>query len=81
MSRECDEALANLYQYLDSELDTATSERIRAHLDDCPGCLPPYEFESRLKTVVKSRLDEDVPEAFVARLRDALAEEKTAGTD
>lgn len=76
----CDEALENLYLYLDSELDSVTSERIRSHLDDCNGCVHSFEFEKRLKTVVKERLDEDVPEAFVARLRDALAREATSDT-
>ena len=71
----CDEALENLYLYLDSELDTSTSDRIRSHLDDCNGCVNSFEFEKRLKAVVKERLDEDVPDAFVARLRDALARE------
>lgn len=75
MNRDCDEALANLYTYLDAELDGATSDRIRAHLDECSGCHAPFDFEARLKHVVRERLDEDVPEAFVERLRRVLAEE------
>lgn len=74
MSRECDEALANLYQYLDAELDSASTERIRHHLEECPGCMAPFDFESRLKTVVKERLDEDVPASFVSKLHEALEE-------
>ena len=80
MRRECDEALAGLYQYLDAELDAATNERIRRHLDKCPECMGPYEFESRLRTVVRERLGEDVPQAFTARLLDALREASGAGT-
>ncbi len=76
----CDEALENLYLYLDSELDASTSDRIRSHLDDCNGCVHSFEFEKRLKAVVKERLDEDVPDAFVARLRDALARESAGNT-
>jgi len=76
----CDEALENLYLYLDSELDTVTSDRIRSHLDDCKGCVHSFEFEKRLKTVVKERLDEDVPDVFVSRLRDALAREAAGDT-
>jgi anti-sigma factor (TIGR02949 family) len=76
----CDKALENLYLYLDSELDTVTTERIRSHLDDCNGCFHSFEFETRLKAVVKERLDEDVPDAFVARLRDALARESAGNT-
>ena len=71
----CDEALENLYLYLDAELDSVTSERIRIHLDECNGCVHSFEFEKRLKMVIKERLDEDVPDSFVTRLRDALARE------
>jgi mycothiol system anti-sigma-R factor len=76
----CDEALENLYLYLDSELDSVTSERIRSHLDDCHGCVHSFEFEKRLKSVVKERLDEEVPDVFVARLRTALAREAAGDT-
>ncbi|MDP9495842.1 MAG: zf-HC2 domain-containing protein [Actinomycetota bacterium] len=73
--RKCDEALTNLYQYLDREMDSANSERIRAHLDDCSGCFDIFEFEVRLKIVVRERLFEEVPPEFIDRLRAALARE------
>ena len=73
--RNCDEALTNLYQYLDREMDSADSDRIRAHLDDCSGCFDIFEFEVRLKVVVRERLSEEVPPQFIERLRAALAKE------
>jgi anti-sigma factor (TIGR02949 family) len=73
--RNCDEALTNLYQYLDREMGSADSDRIRAHLDDCSGCLDVFEFEVRLKIVVRERLAEEVPPQFIERLRAALAKE------
>lgn len=75
MSRECDEALASLYQYLDTELDSVSTEKIKAHLEECPGCDAPFDFEGRLRTVVKERLNEDVPDDFVEKLRSMLAKE------
>jgi mycothiol system anti-sigma-R factor len=80
MSKDCDEALANLYTYLDAELDGATTDRIRAHLDECSGCNRPFDFEERLKSVVKERLDEEVPDEFVAKLQQALDEEARTGS-
>jgi mycothiol system anti-sigma-R factor len=71
----CDEALTNLYQYLDREMGSADSDRIRAHLEDCTGCLDVFEFEVRLKIVVRERLAEEVPAQFIERLRAALAKE------
>ena len=79
-SQGCDEALENLYLYLDAELDEASSERIRSHLDECTDCVHSYDFEKRLKSVVKERLHEDVPNEVVARLREALAREVAGGS-
>ena len=73
--KDCDEALANLYLYLDAELDSASSDEIRAHLDNCCQCGQVFDFEGRLKTVVKARLDEDVPETLINRVRAAIEEE------
>ena len=72
MSELCDEALANLYPYLDAELDEGEIERIRVHLIDCPPCGDAFGFEQRLKLVVRERLAEDVPESALLRFRQAL---------
>jgi anti-sigma factor (TIGR02949 family) len=72
---ECDDALTNLYQYLDREIEATTTEVIRAHLEDCSGCLKSFDFEARLQIVVRERLAEDVPDEFLQRLRDAIARE------
>jgi anti-sigma factor (TIGR02949 family) len=72
---ECDDALTNLYQYLDREIEASTSEVIRAHLEDCSGCLKSFDFEARLQIVVRERLAEDVPAEFLQKLRDAIARE------
>jgi mycothiol system anti-sigma-R factor len=75
MSKDCDEALENLYLYLDAELDAVSSAKIRAHLDECKGCGPMFDFEGRLKSVVRERLNENVPDSVVDRVRNALHEE------
>jgi anti-sigma factor (TIGR02949 family) len=72
---ECDDALTNLYQYLDREIEASTSEVIRSHLEDCSGCLKSFKFEERLQIVVRERLAEEVPAEFLERLRDAIARE------
>ena len=72
---ECDDALTNLYRYLDREIEESTSAVIRAHLEDCSGCLESFDFEARLQVVVRERLSEEVSEEFLQRLRDAIARE------
>ena len=72
---DCDDALARLYEYLDQEMEDADASQIRAHLEECSGCNNRYDFEGRLKAVVRDRLSEEVPDDFISRLRSALAEE------
>ncbi len=79
MSHECDDALASLYQYLDRELEAVTAEGIRVHLEDCHWCMERFDFEARLKIVVRERLAEEVPAEFILRLNEALARERSAG--
>ena len=78
MSRNCDEALANLYAYLDAELDEARADHIKAHLADCGGCDRPFDFERRLREVIRVKLDEDVPDEFIVRIRTVLSFEARA---
>ena len=77
MSRDCDcdEALANLYSYLDAEMERAEADRIKSHLDGCGGCDRPFEFERRLREVVRIKLSEEVPETMIIRIRTLLAYE------
>lgn len=74
---DCDDALAKLYLYLDRELDGVSSERIRAHLEKCSSCGGSFDFERRLKMVVRERLDEEVPQSLVDKVRDAIETERT----
>lgn len=79
MSSQCDDALEKLYLYLDGELTVESAEIVRVHLDDCPPCLDMFSFERRLKTVVRTRLHEEVPAAFLSRLS-ALIQSENAAT-
>ena len=76
MSHNCDEASRQLYQYLDDELDQLTAARIRVHLEECSGCFGSFEFERRLKGVIRSHLEEDMPETLVASVRELIREEQ-----
>lgn len=78
--QDCDEALENLYLYLDAELDDASSEQIRSHLDVCRDCSGSFDFERRLKKVVRERLDEKVPDSLVDKVREAIEAERSSSS-
>jgi mycothiol system anti-sigma-R factor len=80
-SNRCDEALGKVYLYLDGEMTWYRRLRIKRHLRSCDGCGDAYWFESRFRTVIKDRLDEEPPPEFIERLRDYLREEGPADPD
>lgn len=75
MSEKCDDALENLYLYLDGELRSDMAEEVRSHLEDCPPCLDAFSFEQRLKIVVRTRLQEEVPTELLVRLTQVIRTE------
>jgi len=71
---ECQEALEELYTFLDGELTVEKREHIRVHLEDCNPCLEHYDFEAELKIVISSKCKEQVPESLRAQVLRAISE-------
>ena len=76
MSKYCDDALQDVYGYLDRELSTFAAWRVRRHLKACGGCEAAYGFEEKLRVVIRVRLQEEPPPEFLARLRAAIDHER-----
>ena len=76
---ECDEALHELYTYLDGELTVERRAIIKQHLDDCPPCGEFYDFEIELRTVIAKKCQEHVPDALKQRIAEALDKEVREG--
>ena len=55
MSSGCDHAIEYIYQYLDDEISLSHSSRIKLHLRRCSSCMNAYEFETKLKGVIRER--------------------------
>ena len=49
---QCEHVLDRVYQFLDHELDTASSDEIREHLSACEPCLDRFDVEQAVKTLV-----------------------------
>ena len=70
--KDCDEALEELYGYLDGELTPERRSLIRSHIDDCGPCLDAFDFEVELRQVLSRKCRDTVPEDLRRRIADAL---------
>jgi mycothiol system anti-sigma-R factor len=57
---DCSEVLQRVYVFIDNELEEATSEEIRQHLDECGPCLDQYDLERCVKKLVHRSCGSDV---------------------
>ena len=46
---DCEQALAQIFEFVDHELDARQREAMQEHLHACKGCFSRAEFERRLK--------------------------------
>ena len=73
---DCDEAVHQLYHYLDGELTDARRREIAVHLDLCEPCAGAAGFEAELRQVIANRCRDRVPEALLRRVAEAIHEEE-----
>ena len=72
---DCDEAVHQLYRFLDGELTEARRVEISRHLDLCGPCVGAYGFEAELRKVIANRCKDHVPDALIERVAKALQNE------
>jgi len=78
---DCQDSLHELYRYLDGELTEDRRDKIQRHLDGCQPCAEPYDFEAELRSVIRRKCQEQVPEALVAKVKAALVNEASKPPD
>jgi mycothiol system anti-sigma-R factor len=78
---DCENALHELYGYLDGELTDERRAAIQHHLDGCQPCGEPYDFEAELRNVIRRKCAEQVPASVMAKIRAALDAEATRLSD
>lgn len=66
---DCEEVVAQLLEYLDSELDEESIRTIDEHLKHCRGCFSRAEFERRLQERVAETGKTEAPEGLRRRVR------------
>jgi mycothiol system anti-sigma-R factor len=72
---DCDEAVHQLYHYLDGELTEERRIKISEHLTYCAPCGGAVEFEAELRLVIANRCKDHVPESLIHRIAEAIDEE------
>ncbi|SOJ53829.1 Anti-sigma factor RshA [Mycobacterium simulans] len=66
----CEQVIAEVWTLLDGECTPETRERLRRHLEACPGCLKHYGLEERIKALIATKCQgEKAPEGLRERLR------------
>ncbi|OBJ50128.1 mycothiol system anti-sigma-R factor [Mycobacterium sp. 1423905.2] len=66
----CAEVIAEVWTLLDGECTPEARQKLRRHLEACPGCLQHYGLEERIKTLIAAKCKgEKAPEGLRERLR------------
>ena len=74
----CEEALQEIQQFLDGELDEQDRADIQRHLSDCNPCMNRAEFRRNLKAMISSKCVEDsVPHDLLAKIHSLIADPAT----
>ncbi len=71
----CDDAVHQLYHFLDGELTEERRVLIAEHLTYCAPCGGAAEFEAELRLVIANHCRDHVPESLIRRIAAAIDEE------
>ncbi len=66
--RDCEEALDQLFEFIDHELPEEQLRRIGEHLKDCPPCETEHRVNEKIKTLVSRAGGEVAPEELRNRV-------------
>jgi mycothiol system anti-sigma-R factor len=69
---DCSTALDRLYLFLDQEIDTASCDEIRQHIEECSSCLSEYDVERIVKTLVGRSCAETAPGVLREKVQFAI---------
>ena len=64
----CQEAVRQLWDFLENDLDDDDRSHVEDHLAFCRTCCGEVEFAEELAGVIRSARDEQVPDAVTERL-------------
>jgi mycothiol system anti-sigma-R factor len=68
----CDEAMGNLWEYLDGVLDMAERAELDQHLARCRRCCGERDFAKELRRFLANNATDDLPPDVAQRLNQTL---------
>lgn len=68
----CEEALKQLFEFLDKELDTHKHDEMENHLSICKSCFSRMEFEKRLHKHLKNATQERASDELKSRVKNLI---------
>jgi mycothiol system anti-sigma-R factor len=76
---DCSEILQRVYVFIDNELEDASGDEIRQHLEECAPCLDQYDLERCVKKLVHrscggDRAPESLREKVLLRITEVRLE-------
>jgi mycothiol system anti-sigma-R factor len=72
---DCNEAVRQLYAFMDNELTEQLRAAFEAHLDSCRPCEEVVTFEVELRRIIADRCQDRVPDELRKRIAAAISEE------
>ena len=69
---DCNDAIHQIYHFLDGELTDEKREVIAHHLDLCPPCSQGFDFETELRVLIARKCRDDVPPDLLRRIAEAI---------
>lgn len=70
----CEQAMRQLWEYLDGTVEGARLEELERHLERCRRCCAEIEFAEELRDFVRKSGEEEVPAEVLDRLNATLEE-------
>jgi anti-sigma factor (TIGR02949 family) len=64
----CEEAVRQLWEYLDGAVEGHDLEQLEQHLERCRRCCAELEFTEHLRHFLRTAADEEIPADVMARL-------------
>jgi len=77
---DCNEAVRQLWEYVESELNALERKRVEDHLTLCRRCCGEMEFAEELRQFMAGQTAVDLPPAIGARFDRLLEDLATEGT-